>query len=281
MRGYSVGLVGLILVATLGISCDSSTTSKRPLAQPVDDGRPQPQAPTPGEKPESTDPNAEAVITKLIAGHTKGHPEKLDQLKTFRSSRQGQFEGLGKAEWTIEAAWPDSFRQQTKVPNLGEGFNITARQGANGWKLLASQGMTTPTPLTNLETRAFRTDIFAEWMTVLVPLADPKARVASLLPEITIEDKPVDSIRIWIGDQMPVTLRVSRADSLLLRMEYEIVSENNVVPVTINFLARSEFQGVLLPTRSTYRVNNQPVSSWDSATFEFPVEYPKERFTKP
>jgi hypothetical protein len=269
--------------AVLAAGCPESGPPKREIAQPVDGSRGDapPVKPASTAKPAKTDPAAETVIEKLLGTHTGGKPELLDKLKTFKSVRKGRFEEVGAAEWTVEAVWPDRFRQQTEIPQLGGGLNVTVRNGPTGWKLLRSQRMTEPVPLTALEMNAFQTDIFGEWMALLVPLLDKSARVAAPVAAAEFGGKPTTGVRIWIGDHPPVVLRVDDASGRLMRIEYSISSDVGVVPIVIAFGEQKETNGVVLPVKSAYTANNRPATTWDSAEYEFPKQIPDDAFVKP
>lgn len=266
----------------LGAGCNESGPPKRDLAQPVDTAKDDsPAAPGEPDKPDKTDPAAEAAIGRLLAAHTGGKLDRLAPIKQYKLVRKGRFEGPGPAVWTVEAVWPDRFRQQTELPKLGPGFNLTVRNGSSGWKLLPSQGMAEPTRLTGVEFTAFQIDIYGEWVSLLVPLLDRAARVAAPVPPVAVEGKPTTGVRVWAADFPPITLRIDDGTGHLARLEYQNAGPGGLVPITIAFPEWKTVDGLLLPARSVYSVNKQVVSTWDTAEYQFPKQIPDETFQKP
>ena len=270
---------GVVMAAVVG--CNDSGPPKRELAKPVDGGGtiPPPVAAKKVSKPDKTDPAAEAVIGKLLKAHTGGKPELIEPLKTHALTRKGQFiigETPQESVWRVQAAWPDRYRVEMEWVTLGGARDLMVQSGADGWKVMRSQGVLQPAPFIGMEHEQMATDAYAEWATLLVPLLDPAARVAAVPP-----GEAAGKVWVWVADRPAVLLSVDEKSGLLTRVDYEVPEVGGAIAASLVLGEHKPTNGVLLPTKVDYSRNNRPTARWASSEIEFPKPAAADAFTKP
>ena len=265
--------------------CTDPTPPKRELAQPVESGpKGSPGSSAGTTKPAETDPAAEAVLGRLVKAHTGGKPEALEATKVYKLVRKGRFEAEGSpgpAVWTTHGVWPNQFRMDVELSRLGNVTNIRAETDKTAWEVNPLKGVTVPTPMSPTDLDAFKTDARAEWWTVLAPLTDARNRVAALAEPAPVDGKPAAGVRVWVGGNQPVVLRVDEESNRLVRVEYRISMASGDIPIGIRYVEHKTVGGLLLPGKFTYSLNNSVISTWDTADYEFPKQIPAEKFEKP
>jgi hypothetical protein len=271
-------LAGLV-AAVLG--CNDSGPPKRNLAKPVDGGGTgtPPVAAKKVGKPDKTDPAAEAAIEKLLRAHTGGKPELIELLKAHTLTRKGQFmigEMPQESVWRVQAAWPDRYRVEMEWVTLGGARDLMVQNGADGWKVMRSQGVLQPVPFAGLEHAQMATDAYAEWAITLVPLLDPAARVAALPP-----DGAAGKVWVWVADRPALLLTTDEKSGLLTRVDYEVPEVGGAITASLVLSEHKPVNGVLLPTKVDYSRNNRPTAQWASSEVEFPKPAAADAFTKP
>jgi hypothetical protein len=264
--------------------CDAASNG-RPLAEAVDtrrSGDPLPVREEKIAKPTATDPAARAILDKIVAAHTGRQPGRLDSLKQYRATRKGKMTnptGRHDAGMTVVAAYPDRYRSDFKILNIPDATYIFGLHPGGGWHLNGIERWPAPQPLDDMTAGVVAADVAAEWATMVVPLADPGV-VAAVATGETIDGKPVEAVRVWIGN-VPLVVAADPVGGCVARVRYQVRESGSLAPKAMAITGYQTVNGLQLPLKLEYSANSRVQAEWSENQFDFPVSPPAAAFEKP
>lgn len=273
-----------VLFVLLLAGCDSGSRS-RPLAEAVDtrrSGEPVPVKEEKFEKPKDAEATAKDLLAKMVAAHTGGKPELVEQLKHYRGTRRGKItiaDVTDDATMVVAARWPDGYRSEFRRASVGAVAHVFGVSRGTYWQLNGMRGMTAPQPLDEHDTGIVAADIAAEWATMLVPLADPSA-VSAVVPGELHDGKPAAAVRIWVND-VPLVVVADPATGCVAKVRYQVKELGGLAPKWLAVKSLQTVNGVKLPATLEYAANSRVQTEWQENTFEFPKPTLPAQFEKP
>ena len=272
-----------VLVLLLAAGCTDAR--KRATAVPIESKAAEATPEVAVPRPAQTDPAAESLIAKLLNAHTDGLPERLEKLRNHTHLRTGKvFEaeanGMISGNMNAMATWPDRYRVSFRKTTLGDKQYIITLRGETGW-LVDERVSQVPGPMSPLYLPVVTADVRAEWMLTLVPLLDPKGRIAALETTSPVDGKPTRGLRVWLGERDPILLVLDEGSSQLREVHYTSVEGGKTLAWRLAVPATKVVNGVVLPAKLQVLMSDTIRYDWSKCDYEFPATIAPEKFEKP
>jgi hypothetical protein len=238
--------------------------------------------------PTKSEPDALAVVEKAIKAATEGHPERLEKAKVSRVALKGEVirpSGPMKTERKIEAVWPDRLALADEFTDGGPVKVMMRLRRPVFWIANQREGKIAPVEFPDLKAyeTAFAGDaIGRHWMTMLVPLADPKVVVFAAKKE-TVNGVTADVVKAALPGSPVFTLWFDEKTGLLGRIDFDQLEPGNATP-TKKFFGLSNHRpagGVMIPGKIEYRQNALPLEMWNADSWELPDRLDDTGFDPP
>lgn len=246
-----VHLLGFVLFSSL-LGC--AEDKGLPVKPGDSDGK---QGSTSNEppKPEKDDPAAREIVTKALAAHTNGKPERLKSIAAQHLALGGLgmwIDGTnrevpgGRESWSV---WPDrhSFRFHYRLPNSEQDFVVTGAVVPGDGFVRTALGEQMRTPPERV--RATDWDMLSlDWYFTPKLLMHPQA-IAHHPSRDENGGRPQNLIRFYIPGYPEWTLRFNADTHLLEKVEY-LGYETGPMPKSISFSDHAEKHGLKVPGRT-------------------------------
>lgn len=245
----------------------------------------------PAATPRASEPAAKEYLEKAVRAFTGNKPELVEKGKVARVALKGKMvipvEGQkvpADATRAVAAVWPDRLHVTTEVPiqKLTVGMwlrrpHLTVLNGA------------TEVPIPNraeYEQNLVADAVGQFWGMFLVPLTDPKAVVYDLRTQNQAlpsgQSQEVKTLSLALHDLPHYQLTFDAKTDALLRVEYpsmELGVRHRKQWLMADHKAGPE--GLMLPSKMEYRLDNSPVEEWEAEKWEFPASIPDDEFNPP
>lgn len=264
-------------VLAWAIGCGSNPETRRTtktLATETATGFPKADAPA------ASDPASKDIAAKIIAAHTGNDPAMIGKMKSVVFGREGKhvasdspFYGIA-VKFRLSATWPDRGRYDWTSP-MPFTLRLIDKQA---FRDLPNPG--TMPPLSEKQFDDLYGHLYADWLQLLVPLAEPDTIVAPG-PEFAQGDVRHPSLRIWRAGKPQAILYYDSKSFQMTRLAYD--GRESGIPTYFE-LALSDFKktnGFLLAHRMYVRMNGRDNIEYDQATLEFPKDHALKLFTDP
>jgi hypothetical protein len=272
------GMMALAVVA--GGCSDNSRTPQ--LARPIDDTRSHIKTAvqlTEEPRPDKSDPAAEEVVRAALNAHSGNRPERLQELKSVRFTREGRgHTGVTtpvSQRWEVSAVWPDRIRFELHLP--GQQVGILCRDGNTAW----AAGSDKPRlVMTDQQAEQFRIDASAEWLWMLFPLNDPGTVVAPA-GDIEVNEKPATGIRVWAPGITDAILHFDKESKLLTRMTFAGWENGEKVTKEVRITSSKDYHGLTLPEAMSLNSNSRYLAEWKMTAIDFQAAIDPKVFENP
>jgi hypothetical protein len=245
----------------------------------------------PAEVPRVSDPAAKAYAEKAVNALTGNRPELVGKGKVARVTLKGKMlmpaEGqkvLADATRNVAAVWPDRIHVTTEVPAQ----RLTVGMWLRGPHLtVLNRGEEVHLPnRAEYERNLVNDGVGQFWLTFLVPLTDPRAVAFDLRTqnESLPSGKSVEvrALSLALPDLPLYQLTFDAKTDALVRVEYAV--KELEVPHRKQWIMadhKAGPEGLVLPGRMQYRLDNVAVEEWEEAKWEFPASLPDDEFNPP
>jgi hypothetical protein len=264
---------GLMVVLGCGSNPETRRTTKS-IATEVATGFPK------ADPPAASDPASRDITAKIIAAHTGNDPSLLGKMKSVVFGREGKhvatdspFYGIG-VKFRLSATWPDRGRYDWTSP-MPFTLRLIDKQV---FRDLPNPGAMAP--LSEKQFDDLYGHLYADWLQLLVPLAEADTIVAPG-PDFTLAEIRHPSLRIWRTGKPQAILYYDAKTFQMTRLAYD--GRESGIPTYFE-LAMSDFKktnGFLLAHRMYVRMNGRDNIEYDQATLEFPKDHAIKLFTEP
>jgi hypothetical protein len=245
----------------------------------------------PAEAPKASDPAAKAYVEKALNAFTGNKPELVGKGKVARAVYKGKMlmpvggqKVLVEATRTTAAVWPDRLHVTDDIPALP----LTAGMWLRHPHLTVMRGnveLDVPNRA-EYEQGMVAYGVGQFWSIFLVPLTDPKAVVYDLRTqhEALPSGKPqeVRSLSLSLRDLPAYRFIFDAQTDALLRVDYtakELGVEHRKQWVMADHKPGPD--GLVLPSKLQYRLDNVAVEEWEAEKWEFPASIPDDEFNPP
>jgi hypothetical protein len=255
-----------------------------------------PKSPEPGEQqaaaaPKTSEPAAKEYVEKAVRAYTGGKPELLAKGKVARVSLKGRVllpaggqKVLAEATRSIAAAWPDRIQGTTEMPGQRLTVGIYLRRPH---LTVLKNGAEEQLPKrAEYEQTLIADGVGQFWIMFLFPLVDEKAVVYDFRAqsESLPSGQPVEvrTMSLLLPDLPVYSLTFDAKTDALVRVEY--TAKELDVPHRKQWLMadhKAGAEGLLLPTKMEYRLDNVPAEDWAAEKWEFPAAIPDDEFNPP
>jgi len=239
--------------------------------------------------PKQSEPDAVAIVNRVLAKATDGHPERISKAKAIRLSLAGviYLNSVGTAATRkAEAVWPDRLVQTVRFTTQGTTTELMIglrdpvywlRKRVNG-QLQPDQDRPDQKKYAVAETRDA---IGRFWLPILVPLTDPDAIVFGAKTEM-VDGQSLDVIKMAISGSPVYTLWFEQQSGYLGRIDFTHI-EPTGASVEKRFLLtqHKSVNGIIVPMEIGYRHNILLAETWSVESWEFVDSIPEEAFMPP
>jgi hypothetical protein len=221
------------------------------------------------EKPAKSDPQAVEIVRKAIDAHTAKSPERLQKLKAIKLVREGPAVTFTQVptpqRWDLWQSWPGRMRYRVEIPNLP--IVTLGNNQQEAWKHLGSVLPPVRDPMTATDAEDFRLDATGDWLLMLHPMAHPD-RTLALLPDVTVNGQPAQSVRIWLPGLSDAILNFDKTSGLLVQIQFDGREQNKRTFKEFLILGHKEFLGVTLPEKLVYKSNGSQLAEFQLKSVE-------------
>jgi hypothetical protein len=245
----------------------------------------------PAAVPKTSEPAAKAYVEKAVAAYTGNKPELVEKGKAARVVMKGKMlvpaadqKVLADTLRTTAAVWPDRIHVTDEMPAQKLTVSVWVRRPHLA---VFTGGAEVALPnQAEYEQNFIAYAVGHHWMMFMVPLADPQAVVFDFRTQnqATASGKSVEvrSLSLSLPKHPVYHLTFDAKTDALLRVEYTVqelgrpyhkqwlMSEHKAGP-----------EGLLLPTKMQYRLDNVAVEEWEADKWEFPASIPDDEFSPP
>ncbi len=241
--------------------------------------------------PKASDAVAKAYVEKAVNAFTGNKPQSIEKGKVARVSLKGKMlmpvEGqklLAEATRNVAAVWPDRIHVLTEVPAQRLTVGMWLRRPH---LTVRNRGEEISLPNRAEYERNLVADGVGEfWVMFLFPLTDSKAVVYDLRTQNQSlpsgQSIEVRTLKLSLPDLPLYQLTFDAKTDSLLRVEY--ASKELEVPHRKQWIMsdhKAGPDGLALPSRMQYRLDNIPVEEWEVSKWEFPASIPDDAFDPP
>jgi hypothetical protein len=215
-------------------------------------------------KPEKEDPEARDIVTKAIAAHTNGKPERLDKVKAVHVKMDGtgwtndarfpQSDGT-RETWSV---WPDRFAFRfVYKPDVDLSMETT---GSSTPAVTAARNALGPVTVSPEQMKATQWDMFAlEWTFTPKALTHPGA-VFYQPSKGVVNGRPVNVVKAFIPGMTVWTLQFDAATNLLTQVDYTGF-ESRATPKRLVYSEHKDRDGLKVPGHA--KIFSGTVPFWD------------------
>ncbi len=242
--------------------------------------------------PAASEPAAKAYIETAVKAYTGGKPELVAKGKASRAVLKGKQYKLDdvpvvETVRTIAAVWPDRYLDNDERQAQGRKAVVTAYLHRPHFVVV--EGSVEQVLSNNTEReRNFTGDATGQfWMTLFLPLTDPKAVVYDLRPNTFLplgaaQPIPVQTLKLSLGEFPSYQLTFDAKTDLLLRVDYNYSQYGTPTRQTWTMgNHKTGPEGFFLPTNTEFRLNNSVVEEWVVEKWEFPAAIADTEFSPP
>ncbi len=278
-------LAAFVTAAAVIVGCEPA----KELPSDVPRGT-EPTGPT--EKvPVQSDPATKAFVEKAVKAYTGGKPELVAKGKYSRLALKGkevwpQTPNWAEAMRSVAAVWPDRYHGLDELQLQGNRLIVEAwRHKPRVTVMFGGQEANQLNPQ-ELD-RILATDATAQhWMSLMVPLTDPKAVVYDLQSQSGTspagQKVSMQTLKLALPDLPVYQLTFDVSNSALIRVDYVLTQAAVPSPRTWIMLDHKVSpEGLLLPTKMSCRWGNDFKEEWEESKWEFPETIKDEEFSPP
>ncbi len=234
--------------------------------------------------PEKSDDAARAVVEKAIAAATNGTPSKLARVKVHRRTEESEMYGPGgeyDSTRELSAVWPDHYAvKKWTLRNRVDGTRREQFLGIVGNVFWFGQEPHGSIELDSIIQQAMRDDTQAEWMGLLVPLAEPSTVVTGPTTEAW-DGRPADRVRVYARGFPPYSLWFDQKSSHLVRLTFVAKEAERRIEKEHQFSDPKTFDGLTVPVTVRVLHNNVIRMKANTTKIEFPEKIDPAVFERP
>lgn len=237
--------------------------------------------------PDKSEPAAVAVVERGVKAFTDGHPERLDKAKVSKVAMKGVVlrpTGPLATVRSIQAVWPDRFALTDEFNEGGPTKVLIRLRRPVLWIGRQRDGQMSPA---ELDAKVYEAPTAADatgrhWMTVLVPLADPRTVVFDAKKQ-TVNGQVWDVIKAAVPGCPVYTLWFDEKTGVLGRIDFTH-HEPNRQSATLKVFTLSLHRpagGLMPPGKVVYQEGAQVLEEWTVDAWEFPERLDDGGFDAP
>jgi hypothetical protein len=219
-----------------------------------------------------------ATITEAIKAH--GGEEALARLRTVVRKTAGTMTVAGKDVTFAEeqtAQLPQRWRCDAEALAGKQKLRVlVVVNGDKGWHTSGGAA----TELSDERLKELREEMYARWLTTLLPLKEPALRLAPL-PEAKVNGEPAVGVKVSSDRRPDVSLYFDKKTHFLVKSERKATEGGTSQIKEDVYSAYNEFDGVRLPTKMVRSLGGKKVSEFTTATYTFPRKVDDGTFAKP
>jgi hypothetical protein len=236
--------------------------------------------------PSKSDENAKAYIDQCIAAATDGHPERLQKVRSNRSTVAGLWRNqsgeLIPTTRHIQAIWPDQFLVSLEF-GAGPVKSVTIGQRRPLiWKRHSMRdGQEGELPSSKEDSDILSVDAIGQhWLPLLFPLTQENVVVFDLKPE-SIMGRDAMTVKAGVPDCPVFTLWFNPTTRLLSLVTYTHYEVGSRFQKRVTLDGHRMHDGVMVPMKIEVARNGEPVEEWAVASWEFPEKLDESVFDNP
>jgi hypothetical protein len=222
--------------------------------------------------------DAAEIIDRAVKAH--GGAEKLAKLAAYTQSARGSVNIAGNEFQATRAAryrLPDRLRWDLDMATPNQKLPLLlALAPDKGWR--RSHGQTEP--MTFTEEAGIRDEAYVYWLATVLPLKDA-GTTGTLAGEITHEGRPAQGVKVSRKGKPDAVLYFDRESGLLVKAAFRGRDTGLAVTKEFSYGGHKDFEGVMLPTKLTDRVNGKKLGEWTVTEYRFPASIDDSTFAKP
>lgn len=215
-----------------------------------------------------------------LAVRAAGGEQRLARTKVMTRLARGTSFFFGREimfTTQLTVAFPDRFRDRIELDAAGGKTLITRVVDRDrGWQ--SAGGATTEIPRAELDD--LKEEVYALWLTTLVPLRSPEFALTAL-PEARVNDRPVVPVQVSRAGHADVTIYFERRTYWPFKMSRRGREAGLMVNKEYSFAEPREWAGVRVPMKQTEMVNGNKSVELVVTSYEFLDRAPDVLFAKP
>jgi len=219
----------------------------------------------------------DAIVQRAIQAH--GGSDVLAKMKAVIVTARGkanlggpEVEGTRELKWALpdRASWSVEFpRERIKT--------LIVVNGLTGWQQVGTN------PATDLSPSAYDTmvdDAYAFWLSTVAPLTR-KEFTLTAAKDAEVDGQSACGIKVTKPDRREATLYFSKANGILVKMQYLGREAGALVPKEMVFGSHKEFDRIKLPTKVTDIIRGNKMGEWQVTDYKFVDKFDATTFRKP
>lgn len=237
--------------------------------------------------PAASEPEAKEYVERAVKAYTGGKPELVAKGKASRRVLTGTMRDPNNldtpiaATRTVAAVWSDRFSVTNDI--VYQGKRLVIGSWLRRPDLVVMNGPEVYAMPNGAEAEQnLAADAAAQhWMTLFVPVTDPKAVVFDL-QKLTFNQQPAQALKLSLGAFPVYRLYFDAKSDALLRVEYTVAEQGARRRKQWSMAEHKPGpEGLLLPGKMECRHDNVVVEEWETAKWEFPAAIPDTEFSPP
>ena len=154
---------------------------------------------------------------------------------------------------------------------------ILVVNGDRGWQSARGE----VTEIGSQRLTELREEVYAQWLTTLVPLKKNPGFILTALADIRVNDRPASCINVARKGHEDVRLFFDKQTGLLIKMEHRTREAGLAVVKEYVYSEHRIFEGTRLPTRSVEISNGKKLTEVTSISYKFLDQVDASTFAKP
>jgi hypothetical protein len=229
-----------------------------------------------GEEVRADDNPAIKVIDRAIKAH--GGEKALAKTVRMERSAQGKLVVQGRAvpfSEKLTAHRPDRMRMSMSFDG-GKSRLLVVINKEKGWQSTGGAA----TELGDKRLADYRTEMYAHWLTTLLPLKDDGVTL-KLLDEAQVNRRPAQVVRVSQKGQDEVTLYFDKKSGLLVKLTRPARDAGQTVDRAEFFSDHKKFAGVVRATKHFVYVDGKKTAEITVSSYQFPTKLDERLFNRP
>jgi hypothetical protein len=223
---------------------------------------------------------AQEIVERAIQAHV-GSAERLAKLRVYQSLSKGtMYAPIGElgAVREVQALWPDTVRVTflLTMPDGNKRVSLVLTS-ERGWR---QTGDDPPSDLDQEDLSEIRPDVYAIWMSTLIPLQDKTATVAPL-GEAEVTGQRCVGIKASRRGWPDVSLYFDAQTGLLSKLGYKGREAGVAAYKETYFSDYKDFDGLKLAAKQVQFYDRRKASDWAAIDYHFPERIDRAIFEKP
>jgi hypothetical protein len=222
---------------------------------------------------------AQTVLDHAI--HAQGGLDQLAKTQLMVRSAKGTMQLFGQDlpfsdETTLQL--PERWRMKLTSGPAGQQTEIMlVISGDRGWQSLRGQ----VTEIDRQRLGELREEVYALWVTTLVPLKKEAGFVLTTLSDARVDDQPASCLNVAQRGHADIKLFFNKQNGLLVKMEHRTREAGLNVLKEYTYADYQVFEGVRLPAKLVELANGKKLTDVSRISYKFLDQVDASTFAKP